>query len=40
MNKQGKCYKCGGFIAVSEAEDAVICPFCGKEMLFDTELKK
>ena len=28
MYKQGKCYKCGGFLAVNDAEDASVCPFC------------
>ena len=39
MNKQGKCYKCGGFIAVSEAEDALICPFCGKAIVVEKAIR-
>jgi hypothetical protein len=30
MYVQGKCYKCGGFLAVDETQDASICPFCNK----------
>lgn len=35
MNKQGKCYKCGGFLAVNDAEDAILCPFCGKAIIVE-----
>ena len=35
MNKQGKCYKCGGFLAVNDAEDAAVCPFCGKPIIVE-----
>lgn len=30
MFVQGKCYKCGGILAVDDKEDASVCPFCGK----------
>lgn len=30
MYVQGKCYKCGGFLAVDESQDASVCPFCNK----------
>ena len=33
MNVQGKCYKCGGFLAVNDTEDAVVCPFCGQPIV-------
>jgi len=39
MNIQGKCYKCGGFLAVNDAEDAMICPFCGKPIIVDKAIK-
>ena len=35
MNIQGKCYKCGGFLAVNDAEDATLCPFCGKPIVVE-----
>ena len=39
MNVQGKCYKCGGFLAVNDAEDAVVCPFCGKPIVADKAIQ-
>jgi predicted RNA-binding Zn-ribbon protein involved in translation (DUF1610 family) len=33
MFVQGKCYKCGGFLAVDETQDASLCPFCGKPFI-------
>lgn len=30
MIAQGKCYKCGGFLAVDDTLDALVCPFCGQ----------
>lgn len=30
MFVQGRCYKCGGFLAVDDTEDASFCPFCNK----------
>ena len=39
MNQQGKCYKCGGFLAVNDAEDAVICPFCNQPIIVERAIK-
>lgn len=39
MNQQGKCYKCGGFLAVNDAEDAMICPFCGKPIVAEKAIR-
>ena len=39
MNQQGKCYKCGGFLAVIDAEDAMICPFCGKPIVAEKAIR-
>lgn len=33
MYVQGKCYKCGGFLAVDDTEDAALCPFCNKSFI-------
>lgn len=33
MYVQGKCYKCGGFLAVDESQDASVCPFCNKPFI-------
>ncbi len=33
MYVQGKCYKCGGFLAVDDTQDASICPFCNKAFI-------
>lgn len=33
MFVQGKCYKCGGILAVDDKEDASVCPFCGKPFI-------
>ncbi len=30
MYVQGRCYKCGGFLAVDDAQDASVCPFCNE----------
>ncbi len=35
MYVQGKCYKCGGFLAVDETQDASICPFCNKAFIVE-----
>lgn len=35
MYVQGKCYKCGGFLAVDETQDASVCPFCGKAFIVE-----
>ncbi len=35
MFVQGKCYKCGGFLAVDDREDASVCPFCGKAFIVE-----
>lgn len=35
MYVQGKCYKCGGFLAVDETEDASVCPFCNKPFIVE-----
>ncbi|MCR5599979.1 MAG: leucine-rich repeat domain-containing protein [Ruminococcus sp.] len=35
MYVQGKCYKCGGFLAVDEKQDASVCPFCGKAFIVE-----
>lgn len=39
MNQQGKCYKCGGFLAVNDTEDAMICPFCGKPIIAEKAIR-
>ena len=39
MNVQGKCYKCGGFLAVNDAEDADICPFCSKPIVVEKAIR-
>lgn len=33
MYVQGKCYKCGGYLAVDNTQDASICPFCNKAFI-------
>ena len=33
MYVQGKCYKCGGILAVDETEDAALCPFCNRSFI-------
>ena len=33
MYVQGKCYKCGGFLAVDESQDASVCPFCNNPFI-------
>lgn len=35
MFVQGKCYKCGGFLAVNDKEDASVCPYCGKPFIVE-----
>lgn len=35
MFVQGKCYKCGGFLAVDDTQDASICPFCNKPFIIE-----
>ena len=35
MYVQGKCYKCGGILAVDNAEDASVCPFCTKPFIVE-----
>ena len=39
MYVQGKCYKCGGFLAVDETEDASVCPFCNKPFIVEKAIK-
>ena len=39
MYVQGKCYKCGGFLAVDDSLDAFICPFCNKAIVSDKAIK-
>ena len=39
MFVQGKCYKCGGFLAVDETEDASVCPFCKKSFIVEKAIK-
>jgi hypothetical protein len=36
---QGKCYKCGGFLAVNNAEDAAVCPFCNQAIVVDKAVR-
>lgn len=33
MYVQGKCYKCGGFLAVDDTQDASLCPFCNEPFI-------
>lgn len=33
MYVQGKCYKCGGFLAVDDTEDASVCPLCNSPFI-------
>ncbi|MBP5377948.1 MAG: leucine-rich repeat domain-containing protein [Ruminococcus sp.] len=33
MYVQGRCYKCGGFLALDGTEDATVCPFCNKPII-------
>ena len=35
MYVQGKCYKCGGFLAVDDTEDASVCPFCKQAFIVE-----
>lgn len=35
MYVQGKCYKCGGFLAVDDSQDASVCPFCNKPFIVE-----
>ncbi|SHM71940.1 leucine-rich repeat domain-containing protein [Ruminococcus flavefaciens] len=39
MYVQGKCYKCGGFLAVDETQDASVCPFCGKAFIVEKAIR-
>ncbi len=39
MYKQGKCYKCGGFLAVNEAEDATVCLFCNQPIVTEKAIR-
>lgn len=36
---QGRCYKCGGFLAIDGSEDASVCPFCGKPFIVEKAVK-
>ena len=40
MYVQGKCYKCGGILAVDDAEDASVCPFCKKPFVVGKAIEK
>lgn len=35
MFVQGKCYKCGGLLAVDDAQDAAVCPLCNKPFIVE-----
>jgi len=35
MYVQGKCYKCGGFLAVDDTLDASFCPFCNQAFVVE-----
>lgn len=35
MFVQGKCYKCGGFLAVDDTKDASVCPFCNEAFIVE-----
>lgn len=35
MYVQGKCYKCGGFLAVDNTKDASVCPFCNQAFIVE-----
>lgn len=35
MYVQGKCYKCGGILAVDDKQDASVCPFCNKAFVIE-----
>ena len=39
MYVQGKCYKCGGFLAVDDAQDASVCPFCNEPFIVEKAIK-
>lgn len=39
MYVQGKCYKCGGFLAVDDTKDASVCPFCNEAFIVDRAIK-
>lgn len=39
MFVQGKCYNCGGFLAVDDTQDASICPFCQKAFVVEKAIK-
>ena len=39
MYVQGRCYKCGGFLALDGSEDASVCPFCNKPFIVEKAIK-
>ena len=39
MFVQGKCYKCGGFLAVNDADDASVCPFCSQPFIVQEAIR-
>ena len=39
MFVQGKCYKCGGFLAVDDSKDAAFCPFCNQPFVVEKAIK-
>ncbi len=39
MYVQGKCYKCGGFLAVDDSQDASVCPLCNKPFIVEKAIK-
>ena len=39
MYVQGKCYKCGGFLAVDDTQDASVCPFCNEPFIVEKAIR-
>lgn len=39
MYVQCKCYKCGGFLAVDDTQDASVCPFCNKAFVVEKAIE-
>lgn len=39
MYVQGKCYKCGGFLAVDNTQDASFCPFCKQPFVVEKAIR-
>lgn len=39
MYVQGKCYKCGGILAVDDSKDAYVCPFCNEAFIVEKAIQ-